>query len=81
MKNRNGFTLIELLVVIAVVAILAALLFPVFAKVRERGRQTACLSNLRQLSLATFQYAQDSDDRYPYGGDPGDLDRSYAVGE
>ncbi len=74
MRNkRDGFTLIELLVVVAIVALLAALLFPVFAKVRERGRQAACLSNLRQLGMATFQYAQDSDDRYPYGGDPGDL--------
>jgi len=71
---RRGFTLIELLIVIAVVAILAAFLFPVFGRVRERARQTACLSNLRQLGLATFQYAQDSDDRYPYGGDPSDLD-------
>ena len=69
-----GFTLIELLVVAAIVALLAAVLLPVFAKVRERGRQVACLSNLRQLGLATFQYAQDFDDRYPYGGDPGDLD-------
>ena len=60
--------------VIAVLAILAALLFPVFSRVRAKARQTQCLSNLRQLSLATFQYAQDSDDRYPYGGDPGDLD-------
>lgn len=73
-RKRGGFTLIELLVVIAVVTILAALLFPVFSKVRARGRQTACLSNLRQLSLATLQYAQDSDDRYPYGGDPSDLE-------
>ena len=72
--NRRGFTLIELMVVVAIVALIAAILLPVFAKVRERGRQTACLSNLRQLSLATFQYAQDSDDHYPYGGDPGDLD-------
>jgi len=72
--KRQGFTLIELLVVIAVVAILAAFLFPVFSRVRERARQTQCLSNLRQLGLATFQYAQDSDDRYPYGGDPSDLD-------
>lgn len=74
MKNeRDGFTLIELLVVVAIIALLAALLFPVFAKVRARGRQTACLSNLRQLGMATFQYAQDFDDHYPYGGDPGDL--------
>lgn len=70
----RGFTLVELLVVIAIVAIIAALMFPVFSRVRERARRTACLSNLRQLSLATFQYAQDSDDRYPYGGDPSDLD-------
>ena len=74
MKNKwTGFTLIELLVVVAIAALLAALLFPVFANVRERGRQTACLSNLRQLGTATFQYAQDFDDRYPYGGDPGDI--------
>jgi len=71
---RFGFTLIELLVAISIIALLAALLFPVFSKVRERGRQIACLSNLRQLGLATFQYAQDSDDHYPYGGDPSDLD-------
>jgi prepilin-type N-terminal cleavage/methylation domain-containing protein/prepilin-type processing-associated H-X9-DG protein len=73
-KRHGAFTLIELLVVIAIVAILAALLFPVFSRVRERARRTACLSNLRQLGLATFQYAQDSDDRYPYAGDPVDLD-------
>lgn len=75
MKNKQaGFTLIELLVVVAIVALLAALLFPVFVKARARGRQTACLSNLRQLGLATFQYAQDYDGHYPYGGDPVDLD-------
>lgn len=73
-RLRGAFTLIELLVVIAIVAILAAFLFPVFNRVRERARRTQCLSNLRQLGLATFQYAQDSDDRYPYGGDPSDLD-------
>jgi len=73
-KPPRAFTLIELLVVIAVIALLAALLFPVFSRVRERARQTSCLSNLHQLSLATFQYAQDSDDCYPYGGDPSDLD-------
>ena len=70
----RAFTLIELLVALAILAILAAFLFPVFGKVRERARQTQCLSNLRQLGLATFQYAQDNDDRYPYGGDPSDLD-------
>jgi prepilin-type N-terminal cleavage/methylation domain-containing protein len=72
--KSNGFTLIELLVVIAIVILLAAVLFPVFSHVRERARQTQCLSNLRQLGIATFQYAQDFDDRYPYGGDPSDLD-------
>ena len=72
--RRHGFTLIELLVAIAIMAILAAFLLPVFGKVRGRARQTQCLSNLRQLGLATFQYAQDSDDHYPYGGDPSDLD-------
>ncbi len=72
-RKQAGFTLIELLAVVAVVALLAALLFPVFVKARARGRQTACLSNLRQLGIATLQYAQDYDDRYPHGGDPGDL--------
>ncbi len=70
----RAFTLIELLVVVAVVALLVAILFPVFAKARARAQQTACLSNLRQLGMATLQYAQDFDDYYPYGGDPGDLD-------
>lgn len=69
----RGFTLIELLVAVAIILLLAAVLLPVFAKVRARGRQIACLSNLRQLGLATFQYAQDFDDHYPYGGDPSDL--------
>ncbi len=60
---RKGFTLIELLVVIAIIAILAAILFPVFARARERARQTSCLSNLRQLGLAAMMYAQDYDER------------------
>jgi len=63
--TRKGFTLIELLVVIAIIAILAAILFPVFAKAREKARQTSCLSNCKQLGLAILQYAQDYDERLP----------------
>jgi prepilin-type N-terminal cleavage/methylation domain-containing protein/prepilin-type processing-associated H-X9-DG protein len=66
--NRNqaiGFTLIELLVVIAIIAILAAILFPVFAKVREKARQTTCSSNEKQLTLAVLQYLQDYDETFP----------------
>ncbi|HEY3418123.1 MAG TPA: DUF1559 domain-containing protein, partial [Armatimonadota bacterium] len=64
--KRIGFTLIELLVVIAIIAILAAILFPVFAKAREKARQTSCLSNLRQLGLGVMQYVQDFDEIYPF---------------
>jgi len=64
-QTRRGFTLIELLVVIAIISILAAILFPVFAKVREKARQTACLNNMRQLGLATQQYIQDYDEILP----------------
>lgn len=60
--QRNGFTLIELLVVIAIIAILAAILFPVFARAREKARQTSCLSNTKQLGLAFMMYAQDYDE-------------------
>jgi prepilin-type N-terminal cleavage/methylation domain-containing protein/prepilin-type processing-associated H-X9-DG protein len=60
---RRGFTLIELLVVIAIIAILAAILFPVFAKAREKARQSSCLSNIKQLTLAALMYAQDYDER------------------
>jgi prepilin-type N-terminal cleavage/methylation domain-containing protein/prepilin-type processing-associated H-X9-DG protein len=68
--HPTGFTLIELLVVIAIIAILAAILFPVFAQAREKARQTTCASNLRQLGLAAMMYAQDYDQRYvPWWGD------------
>jgi prepilin-type N-terminal cleavage/methylation domain-containing protein len=56
---RKGFTLIELLVVVAIIAILAAILFPVFAQAREKARQTACTSNLKQIATGAHMYAQD----------------------
>ncbi len=62
---RRGFTLIELLVVIAIIAILAAILFPVFAKAREKARQASCQSNIKQITLACLMYAQDHDERLP----------------
>ncbi len=62
---RKGFTLIELLVVIAIIAILAAILFPVFSKAREKARQTNCLSNQRQIALAVTMYAQDNNETLP----------------
>ena len=64
-RRRKGFTLIELLVVIAIIAILAAILFPVFANVIEKGRQTKCAGNLRQLGTALQMYLQDNGDRMP----------------
>ena len=63
--QRRGFTLIELLVVIAIIAILAAILFPVFARAREQARRTSCASNMKQIGLALMQYAQDYDERLP----------------
>src|SRR5436309_6778752 len=63
---RPGFTLIELLVVIAIIAILAAILFPVFAQARERARMTACISNMRQIGTALMLYTQDYDETFPY---------------
>ena len=69
--KARGFTLIELLVVIAIIAILAAILFPVFQKVRENARRTACLSNQKQIGLAVIQYQQDADEKFPCGVVPG----------
>jgi prepilin-type N-terminal cleavage/methylation domain-containing protein/prepilin-type processing-associated H-X9-DG protein len=66
-RAGQGFTLIELLVVIAIIAILAAILFPVFASAREKARQTTCASNQKQLALAALQYVQDYDELYPFG--------------
>lgn len=71
--KRAGFTLTELLVVIAIVAVIAAILFPVFASVRERGRRTACQSNLKQIAVAMQQYVQDNGGVYPL--DSGTIDR------
>ncbi|MEO7717626.1 MAG: DUF1559 domain-containing protein [Capsulimonas sp.] len=73
--RRRGFTLIELLVVIAIIAILAAILFPVFAKAREKARQISCASNERQIGLGLMQYVQDNDETFPAGYTP-----NYAVG-
>jgi prepilin-type N-terminal cleavage/methylation domain-containing protein len=73
-KHRSGFTIVELLVVIAVIAILASILFPVFAQVREKGRQTSCLSNVKQIGLGLMMYAQDYDEVFPpvFALSPGD---------
>src|SRR5436309_11390314 len=64
-SERPGFTLIELLVVIAIIAILAAILFPVFAQAREKARSSTCLSNQKQLGTAMSMYIQDYDERFP----------------
>jgi prepilin-type N-terminal cleavage/methylation domain-containing protein/prepilin-type processing-associated H-X9-DG protein len=68
--RRTGFTLIELLVVIAIIAILAAILFPVFARAREKARMTSCLSNVKQLGLGIMMYVQDYDERLCYNSHP-----------
>jgi len=66
MRKRRGFTLIELLVVIAIIAILAAILFTVFAQARDKARMTTCISNMRQLGSAFMMYTQDYDETFPY---------------
>src|SRR5436853_6791160 len=66
--RRRGFTLIELLVVIAIIAILAAILFPVFAQARNQARKTTCLSNTKQLGLGVLMYLQDYDEVFPTSG-------------
>ena len=72
-RSVRAFTLIELLVVIAIIAILAAILFPVFAQAREKARQTACLNNLKQITLGATMYAQDYDSNLPLPYDPNDI--------
>ena len=64
-RSQTGFTLIELLVVIAIIALLAAILFPAFARARENARRSSCMSNMKQIGLAALQYSQDYDERFP----------------
>ena len=70
-RKPRGFTLIELLVVIAIIAILAAILFPVFARAREAARKTSCLSNMKQIGLAAMMYVQDYDETFMLAGPRG----------
>ncbi|MBU2595423.1 prepilin-type N-terminal cleavage/methylation domain-containing protein [Patescibacteria group bacterium] len=77
--KRHGFTLIELLVVIAIIAILAAILFPVFARAREKARQTSCLNNARQQATAVLMYVQDYDETFPMSAYSPDGIRLYTM--
>ena len=79
MQRNRGFTLIELLVVIAIIAILAAILFPVFARAREAARKATCLSNLKQIALAALMYAQDYDEVLPTATGSGWESTSHAI--
>ena len=76
-RHRRAFTLIELLVVVAIIAILAAILFPVFAKAREKARMSSCQSNLKQIGLAVAQYLSDYDHKYPWCDDPNNASNAY----
>jgi len=78
--KTKAFTLIELLVVIAIIAILAAILFPVFAKVREKARQTSCASNEKQIGLGIIQYVEDNDETYPVNSSVNFWSNGWAVG-
>src|SRR5712692_8435415 len=81
MCRKKGFTLIELLVVIAIIAILAAILFPVFAQAREQARKTACLSNEKQIALAVSMYRQDWDSHGPFAGWPRTVAGQYSYSQ
>lgn len=77
--RRGGFTLIELLVVIAIIAILAAILFPVFAKAREKARQTTCINNMKQIGIAMQSYLIDSDGKFPVWSPPSNPGYWYSI--